>query len=129
MPISYKLLPVNKPGTKGELKTLVRPSVVIRDTLTPDMFIDKFSQNIKFSKADLIYFMYSLQEFLVNELKEGNIVQTGAIGTFYPVITTIKGENTNTQHGTTHVEPGINYRPTTEMIKELRKAKLEMVRT
>jgi hypothetical protein len=129
MTVSYKLIPAGNPGAPDKGKIYLRPSIVTSEILTPDMFLDKYSKKIKFTKADILYFMYSLQEFLVDELKEGNIVKTGVIGTFYPVVTTIKDKNKDSKHSITNVEPGINYRPTAEMINELKTVVLEKVRT
>jgi hypothetical protein len=130
MTVSYKLIPAGNLGAPHKGRIYMRPSVVTNETLTPDMFIDKYSKKIKFTKADILYFMYSLQEFLVNELKEGNIVQTGVLGTFYPAVSQIiKGKSEHADYSKDNLEAKITYRPDAEMIKELRKAELEKVRT
>jgi hypothetical protein len=130
MTIPYKLIPVSRPGATDKQKIFVRPSVVIQATVTPDMFLDKYSQKIKFSKADILYFMYSLQEFLVNELKEGNIVQTGAIGTFYPLVSqTVKGRGKHADYSNSNLKAGLNYRPDAEMMKKLKTADVKKART
>jgi len=71
--------------------------------------------------------MYSLQEFLLQELKEGNIVQTGAIGSFYPVVTIAKEKTKGAKNTINNFEFGINYRPTADMKKEIEGAELERI--
>jgi len=128
MAVSYKLIPSINPGSRDKKKVLLRPSVVINEIITPDVFLERFSQYKRFSKANIVHFMYSLQEFLLQELKEGNIVQTGAIGTFFPLVTT-KKEKTKGAKNTisNNFEFGINYRPSLEMKKEIVGAELERI--
>jgi len=71
--------------------------------------------------------MYSLQEFLLQELKEGNIVQTGAIGTFFPLVSLKKEKIKDTKNTINNFEFGINYRPSLEMKKEIVGAELERI--
>jgi len=127
MPVSYKLVPISKPASANKVKVLIRPSVVINEIITPDVFLEKFSQYKRFPKANIVHFMYSLQEFLLQELKEGNIVQTGAIGTFFPLVTLKKEKNKDTKNTINNFEFGINYRPSLEMKKEIEGAELKKV--
>lgn len=119
MPLPHKILNVGKPGISEGSKTYIRPMVVVQSTITPKEFIDKFAKTVRLSKADIVRFTHALKAFLLEELKNGNIVQTGVLGTFSPILTNPKN-NASANIKTYSPKPGIYYRPSGEMNKEIK---------
>lgn len=124
MPIKYKFVEKAKPGTKKNTSELNfhAPITVYTETIDPDSFLLKLHEQSNITKADIIRCLYSVQQLLIEQLKNGNIVQTGIIGTFAPIIKMSKGEVKNDS-----VDITISYRPDKEMKNELKKAKLKKI--
>jgi hypothetical protein len=125
MPVKYKIVEKAKPGIKrdNQADPIPAPVIVYSDTIDPDSFLKKFHEFSHMTKADIVRCLMSLQKFLIEELKDGNIVQTGIIGTFSPSVKKCKGEFTRGA-----AEFSINYRLDKIMKKELKNADLKRVR-
>lgn len=126
MPVKYKFVEKAKPGTKGASSDIyfLAPVTVYNETIDPDSFLKKLHEQSHMTRGDILRCLYSLQKFLMEELKNGNIVQTGIIGTFSP---SVKKSKRSLTKGA--IEIGINYRPDLEMKKELRIADLKKVKS
>ena len=125
MAIKYKIVEKAKPGIKKSIQadTIPAPVAVVSDTIDPETFLKKFQEYSHITRVDIVRCLMSLQEFLIEELKEGNIIQTGIVGTFSPSIKKAKDALTKDT-----METGINYRPDIRMRKELKNADLKMVK-
>lgn len=120
MPVKYKFVDKARPGSK--LSDIKAPVTVYAETTDPEIFLEKLKEELHISKADIIRFLYALQKLLIKELTEGNIVQTGVIGSFTPSVKKSKKQAAKGQ-----LEIVINYRPATEMRKELNSARLQKI--
>jgi nucleoid DNA-binding protein len=124
MAIYYKTLKFGSLIAPGNGTQNEKPIVVINSTIVPAEFIKRFTKTTKFSEADTTYFVYALKEFLINELKDGNIIQTGVLGTFYPEVKLQK--KTSGNKATRKIaEPGIRYQPSKEIKQEMRLAEVK----
>lgn len=122
MAIKYKIIEKPTPGVKDSNTGIKAPITVYTDTIDPVKFLQKLSEASRISEVDIIRCLYSLQKLLTVELKNGNIVQTGIIGTFAPIVKKGKGDSSKEVP-----EIFINYRADKEMKKEMKKADLEEV--
>ncbi|MBN2350345.1 MAG: hypothetical protein JXJ22_16015 [Bacteroidales bacterium] len=116
MAIYYKPVKRGKPGTTLKNQQRLYPSVITNHTITPKEFVKQFAETIKRSSTDVVFFIYALEEYLTEQIKAGNIIQTGILGTFYPVIQ--GGANGK------DARPVIRYRPSKEMKDEIKRAEL-----
>ena len=122
MSIQYKIIAKGRPGTNQEEKNFEAPILIVNETIDPHEFLDKFHRYSSISEADILRCLYSLRSFLCDELKQGNIIQTGVIGTFAPAI--LKSKKDVSQKA---LEVKINYRPSAEMKRELKSAELKKI--
>ena len=126
MAIPYKIIHRTTPGARGGERALY-PQVVVNKKVTPDEFYALMAEHTRWSKADIIYFLLNMKKVLMEELTEGNIVQTEFMGSFYPSIRykARKGENRVDKE---NIVAGMNYRPSLAMKKALKNADLEKVK-
>ena len=118
MAIHYKL--VNRDHLKSASnKTREYPHAIKNNTISPDDFLEQFAATSKFSEADAIYLILCLKQYIVEQIKNGNIVQTRHLGTFYPVVKAGKDKN---------LVPSIRYRPSKEMKKEILRAETKRIK-
>lgn len=123
MAIQYKIIAKGRPGTNQEEKKFEAPSLVVNSTINPREFLEKFHQYSRMSEADIMRCLISLRVFLCEELKEGNIIQTGVIGTFAPSLLKSKKDASKKD-----LEIKVQYRPSIEMKKELKSAEFKRVK-
>jgi nucleoid DNA-binding protein len=125
MAVKYKFVERAKPAAKGTKSDiyLQAPVTVFTETIEPDSFLNKLHEQSHMTKADIVRCLYSLQKLLMDELKNGNSVKTGIVGTFSPLVKKSKRPLTKGA-----MEIGISYRPDPEMKKELRIADIKKVR-
>ena len=119
------LKPIEK-GLPDGLLNYERPLTLSNNIITPREFEKSFSKTTRFSEADVVYLMHSLKAYLMEELKNGNIVQTGVLGTFSPIVNKPK-QNSKTGSQNYIPVPKIMYRPSKEMREEMKAAELRKV--
>lgn len=123
MPVIYKSIKTVKPGEKAGSLVFEAPKVMINATIDPEMFLKKLSQHSRIDHLILYGCFVHFRDFLLKEISNGNIVQTGIFGTFSPVVKNSKKKANNGQ-----LEITIGFRPTGMMKINKDEVGLEKVR-
>lgn len=126
MAIKYKIINKGQPGVKGGGKRCLSATVVYNKTISQEEFEEIMTKRIRFSRADVIAFLKTMEQVLIDGIKEGNIVKTSFLGTFYPSVRK-KGEIAGNIKDKEHIKCDINFRPALELKKEIRKAEVKRV--
>lgn len=106
-------------GIPGESKTTEGVKVAINDTITPSEFLDQFSEYSRIPSPVIVKMLLSMKAFLIDELKRGNIIQTGPLGSFYP---SVKKDESDMSNGLTG---SLYWRPDKSMKEEISQAVLK----
>jgi hypothetical protein len=114
MTIRYKTIKTHNPISKGNNRYIY----VRNETILPNNFINRFSKHSHINPGDIVRFTHALRAYLLEELNNGNIVQTGTIGSFSPKVRT-KDELP---------EMDIQYRPDKELLREIKGMKVKEVK-
>jgi len=123
MAIKYKIVEIGRPGTNLEEKEFQAIFLIANNTIDPESFMKMFSQYSRMNIADLYRCLYSLRKLLCEELQQGNIIQTGIIGTFSP---SVKKSKRKASKGL--LEINVNYQPTIYMKNELKSTELKTIK-
>jgi len=126
MAVFYKLIEKGEPGVSGGGKRYLSASVVVNQTITPRQFEELVMKKTGLTKPNLVRSLYILKQLICEQLQEGNIVQTGVLGTFYPAIKR-NGKLVPNKTNSNNLEPYINYRRSKEMKEEMAKADVKRV--